>query len=112
VSSKIVSYLEGTTLRAGLLIAPRNASGANLQSNIKCGTLAVEVKGSVIGAISPESEMSLSFTVKFALNGTANKIPDTVKPFEAKIGESGSFEAATEKAEVLLDFPLKVEIMG
>lgn len=114
VSSKIVSYLEnGTTLRAGLLLAPRNAANQNLQSNITCGTLAVEVRGSVIGAISPEDVMSQSFTVKFALNASNKQvIPDTVKPFEAKIGATGSFEAATEKAETLLDFPLKVEIMG
>jgi hypothetical protein len=79
----------------------------------------VEVRGSVIGAISPEDESSLSFTVLFATTGTGTTtkqdIPDTAKEFESKIGEEGSsavFEPTTESAETLLDFPLKVEIMG
>jgi hypothetical protein len=109
VSSKIVTYTE-TTLKAGLLLAFRNASGKNETVFICAGT---EVKwyGSVIGSITPESEMSLSATVKFEVVAGAQKIPETTNSLRVKFA-SGPTEKATQKGEALLDFTLKVEVMG
>jgi hypothetical protein len=109
VSSKIVTYTE-TTLKAGLLLAPRNASGAN-ETVFKCAGTEVKVYGSVIGAVTPESEMSQSATVKFVVSGGAQKIPETTNSLRAKFA-SGATEKATQEGEALLDFTLKVEVMG
>jgi hypothetical protein len=116
VSSKIVSYFgSGGVLRAGLLLAPRNETGAN-ETEFRCGNTStgttIKVRGSVVGAITPEDENSLSFTVKFALSGSKQEITEKENSLQAKEGNTAAYEPATEEGTTLLDFPLKVEIMG
>jgi len=112
VSSKIVSLGSGTSLVAGLLLSPHNAGGENVME-FECVGTQIKVYGSVIGSIGPESLMSLSFTATLAVDSTTKEqeIEETTNSLRAKFA-GGSTEKATLASVVLLDFPLRVEIMG
>jgi len=110
VSSKLVSFTDATSVKAGLLLAPRTANGENTVE-LECVGTKIKVYGSVIGSITPESEMSPSATVKYALGaGEEQAIPERENSLRAKFG-SGATEKATQQGEALLDFALDVEIM-
>ncbi len=111
VSSKIVSYTEGTNLKAGLLLAPRNSTGVN-ELSFSCTGTAVKVYGSVIGAVEPEDTASASATVKFAVNASKEQeIQESSNSLRAKFA-AGNTEKATQAGGALLDFTLQVEVMG
>jgi hypothetical protein len=111
VSSKIVSILNSNNeLKAGLLLAPRNASNVN-EVEFECGGVKVKVYGSVIGAVEPEDVSAKSLTVKLTVTNGVQGIPETTNSLRAKFG-SGATEKATQEGTALLDFTLNVEVMG
>ncbi len=110
VSSKIVPYIEATTLKAGLLLGPRNSRGEN-KLELECSGIKVKVYGSLIGSVAPEDEMSLGITSKWVVNGGVQAIPETTNSLRAKFG-SGATEKASEEGEALHGFASKVEVMG
>jgi hypothetical protein len=93
VSTKVVSYTE-TTLKAGGQSAVRNASGENVTA-FKCAGTEDKVYGSVIGSLTPESEMSLSATGKFTVTEGKQTIPAPTNSLRSKFGS-----AATEKTTI------------
>jgi hypothetical protein len=112
VSTKIVSVGSGSSLTAGLLLAPRNAAGANLLT-INCSGSNVKVYGSVIGSVGPEDAQELTLVTTFKLNsaGTEQAIPETTNSLRAVFG-GGATNKATLEGVGLRDFALKVEVMG
>jgi len=116
VSSKIVSYTNSSNeLKAGLLLAPRNASGEN-EVKFECGGVTDHVYGSVIGAIEPAGTTvadasSKSFSVKFVVTSGVQAITEKTNSLRARFS-SGATEKATQEGEALLDFTLNVEVMG
>jgi hypothetical protein len=109
VSSKIVFYEGPSTNKAGLLVSPRNSTGEN-KTEFECVGTKVKVYGSVIGALTPTGEMSLSFTAKWQLNaGGENTIKEVGNELRVKFA-SAATEKATLAGEALLDFTLKVEV--
>jgi len=110
VSTKIVSYLQNSILKVGLLGAVRNAAGAN-EVTIECAGTRVTLYGSVIGSVEPEDTASLSFTGKLVVTQGVQEIQETTNSLRAKFA-SGATEKATETGEAVTSFALKVEIMG
>ncbi len=112
ISSRIVSYTQNATLKAGLLLSVRNATGEN-KIEIECAGTKVKVYGSVVGSITPEDTASLSFTAKYVVTNGVQEISElsTNSSLRAKFG-GGATEKATQEGEALLDFTLKVEVMG
>jgi hypothetical protein len=108
-SAKVVDYTEGSTVKAGWLVIPRNASGAD-ELNFTCAGVSVKLMGSAIGSVSTELETS-SLTVKWLPNKTEteNAIPDVI-PLEIKVG-SGGLEKATVRTEALLTLSLAADVM-
>jgi hypothetical protein len=109
LSGKIVSVGSGSSLKAGLLLAFRNARGANLLT-ISCSGTAVKWYGSVIGSIGPEDATELSLVTTFKVNGGVQDIEET-NSLRAVFG-GGATTKMTLEGVTLLDFALKVEVMG
>jgi hypothetical protein len=110
LSGKIVSVGSGSSLKAGLLLAPRNAAGANLLT-INCTGSAVKVYGSVIGSIGPEDAQELSLQTTFKVNGGVQEIEEATNSLRA-VFAGGATNKATQEGVGLIDFALKVEVMG
>jgi hypothetical protein len=74
-----------------------------------CGAVKVGLKGSVTGVSGVEGAWLTTDKVTFATSEGKQEVPDTNK-LEAKVGESGSFEAATQSgSDELEDFHLENE---
>jgi hypothetical protein len=110
LSAKVVSLGSGTNLKAGLLLAVRNAKSENSLAFTCVGT-AVKVYGSVTGSVGPEDAAELSLVTTFKVNSGAQEDQEATNSLRAQFA-GGATEKALQEGVGLIDFALKVEVMG
>jgi hypothetical protein len=110
VSSKVVSYINGTSVKAGLLLAPRTGLGEN-KVEFECAGTKVKMYGSVIGSLEPEDTATSAITAKYVVTSEAQAIPEATNSLRVRFG-SGATEKTTEEGTAVLGFTLQVEVMG